>query len=290
MTSHDVVAQLRKMTGVKQIGHAGTLDPMAVGVLPVAIGAACRLLRFLSTDKTYLAEFLLGVATTTDDIEGDILAKAPVEECVIHQLKPALASFIGDQQQKPPAYSAVRYGGKHLYELARSGKTPVDIVERNVTIDSIELTAVELPILRLRIKCSKGTYIRAIARDLGKKLGLGSCLKSLVREKSGPFLIEQAFTLECLSELAANNRLLAALIAPEQILAMSVVTVDRNSAKSLATGQYLSMQTDFPANTINLTDDKLCLVMFEQSLIALCRVTANKLHPEVVIRNAKSLV
>lgn len=287
MTSHDVVARLRKLTGIKQIGHAGTLDPAATGVLPLALGSACRLLRFLGTDKTYVAEFLLGTRTTTDDLEGAVLAQIPVEALVIEQVESALADLVGIQKQIPPAYSAVHHDGKRLYELARMGKLPADVKPRSITVDAIEILEVNIPVLRLRVRCSGGTYIRAIARDLGDKLGVGACLKSLLREKSGPFLLSVARSLEELASLAESGRLLEALIPPEQVLDIDIVNVDRDAARMVASGQNLPLAS---ISLVSKNDDKLCLVMFEHSLIALCAVTQdNKLQPEVVVRNAKSL-
>jgi tRNA pseudouridine55 synthase len=291
LTSHDVVTRLRKMTGVKQIGHAGTLDPMAVGVLPMAIGSATRLLRFLETDKIYIAEVLLGTATTTDDLDGQVLSEKTVDSAVASILPSVVAGFVGEQKQKPPAYSAIHHGGKRLYELAREGNIPDDVPLRDVWVEGIDIVSVELPVVKLRIKCSGGTYIRAIARDLGEKLGFGACLKSLIREKSGPFLLSQAHTLEALDELAQGNRLADAIVPPQAVLKMDIVKVDREKAKILATGQHLPVSSVASMTDDEAVDGKLCLVMCENSLIALCQVTKdNRLHPEVVVGHAKSLV
>jgi tRNA pseudouridine55 synthase len=279
------------MTGIKQIGHAGTLDPSATGVLPMALGSACRLLRFLTTDKVYLAEVLLGRRTTTDDLTGDILAELPVGENIDQALQEALLSFVGPQQQMPPAYSAIHHGGKRLYELARAGVTPSDVQPREIKIEAIDLLAMQLPTIQVRIKCSGGTYIRSIARDLGEKLGTGACLQSLIREKSGPFLLDQALSLESLAELAISGRLGEALISPEKVLGLDIVDVDEDKARTLALGQYLPINLLSSSNQNEFTDGKLCLVMCQRSLIALCGVTEDKrLHPEVVISHAKSLV
>lgn len=291
MTSHDVVAQLRKITGLKQVGHAGTLDPMARGVLPVALGSACRLIRFLPTDKIYLADVLLGTVTDTDDVTGKTINEMPVSDILYQKINGQVASFIGKQKQRPPLYSAIHHEGKRLYELARAGMAPDIIKDRDVFIEAIEIVAVERPVLKLRIKCSGGTYIRSIARDLGDKLGCGGCLKALIREKSGPFLLGEAWTLETLAELARVGQLSNASIAPAHVLGIEVVSVDREKAKMLALGQYLSMPSISPLSRRQLIDDKLCLVVCEETAIAVCAVTAdNRLHPEVVLRNAKSFV
>ena len=204
LTAHDVVNRLRKLAGIKQIGHAGTLDPMASGVLPVAIGRACRLLRFLPDDKVYLASILFGRKTDTDDIEGKIIATSchlPASP----DISTALADFVGDIEQVPPLYSAIHVEGKRLYELARQGKTPAFLPVRKVHIYSIEeidyrRDTVSVPeaascpssctdtpgtLLELRIHCASGTYIRSIARDLGDRLGSAACLAALKRESHG---------------------------------------------------------------------------------------------------------
>lgn len=289
MTSHDVVARLRQLTGVKRIGHAGTLDRMATGVLPIAVGAACRLLRFLTTDKVYLAEFLLGTRTDTDDIEGRVLAKADSQSYSKQLVRDILAGFVGEQMQLPPAYSAVHHGGKRLYQLAKAGKLPADIQPRKICIDKIEILHISLPVIQLRITCSGGTYIRAIARDFGDKMGSGACLKSLVREQSGPFTLGQARSLEELTRLVKSNQLKEASIDPAEVLSLSVVNLDQENANRLMMGQFIVLNTEACSNA-NLADQKHCLAKWEKCLIALCTVTSdNRLRPEVVVANASSI-
>jgi tRNA pseudouridine55 synthase len=286
MTSHDVVARLRKLTGLKQIGHAGTLDRMATGVLPIAVGPACRLLRFLTNDKVYLAEILLGTRTDTDDIEGTVLTESDSLPCSEELIRNILAGFVGEQKQMPPLYSAVHHGGKRLYQLARAGKVPVDIQPRKITIDNMQVLEITLPVIKLRINCSGGTYIRAIARDFGDRIGLGACLKSLVREKSGPFTLDKAWSLEDVADLAKDHKLKQACIDPAEVLSLSVVNLDQEKANRIMMGQFVFLE---PSNE-SLVDQKHCLVKWEKSLIALCTITSdNELRPEVVIANAKSL-
>jgi tRNA pseudouridine55 synthase len=291
MTSHDVVARIRRLTGIKQVGHAGTLDPMAVGVLPIAVGAACRFLRFLTTDKVYLAEVLVGTRTDTDDLDGAILKEEPLPRDVQERLPAIVASLIGAQKQIPPMYSAIHHGGKRLYELARAGNAPKEVAPRDVTIQSIEILSVELPVVKLRVACSGGTYIRAIARDIGEQLGCGACLKALTREKSGPFLLADAYTLDALSEMAAGARVIDALVPPEKALAMDILEVERTTAESIAMGQYVRISTVPSFANLGAPSGKVCLVMFNNSLIGLCQITEDgRLHPEVVVGHAKSLV
>jgi tRNA pseudouridine55 synthase len=282
MTAHDVVARARKIIGVKQIGHAGTLDPMATGVLPLAIGKACRLLRFLDGQKTYLAEILLGRTTDTDDIEGSILETSSVLPPA-PEVERALEQFRGTIEQTPPAYSAVHHQGKRLYELARSGNLPEEIPSRSVTIHDLQLLDIALPVVRVRITCAAGTYIRSIARDLGKSLGCGGCLQSLIREQAGPFRIDEAFTLEQL-QAYAKQRCWDNLLRPaHHCINLPAVDVDRDQARALNQGKGLSVEN---------TSDSGAHVMaiHEGKLIAICRTSDHaRIEPEVVIANAEQV-
>ncbi len=214
MTSHDVVAKARRRLGVKQIGHAGTLDPMATGVMVLAIGKATRLLRFLRDDKTYEARILLGHCTDTDDIEGALLDQAPLPDNLSREIIEAhLDAFRGQIEQMPPLYSAVHVNGERLYDLARSGKISPDelahyVKKRSVTIFSLTLKNYEPPYLDVTVHCSAGTYIRSIARDLGQALGCGACLAALRRTGSGRFPITACLELEAFMQSRENPTLL----------------------------------------------------------------------------------
>lgn len=200
LTSHDVVARVRRITGERKAGHTGTLDPAATGVLPVCLGVATRVIEYLQeTTKSYYAEVVLGVATDTDDLEGTIVGEAPAPALTAGELDQALARFRGAIEQLPPHYAAIKVGGRKLYELARAGET-VERVPRHVRIDRLVLLGWEPPVARLLIDCSKGTYIRALARDLGQALGCGAYLHRLVRLRTGPFWLDQALTLGELEE------------------------------------------------------------------------------------------
>ncbi len=199
-TSHDVVAKMRGICKQKKIGHTGTLDPDAVGVLPVCLGSGTKLCDMLTDkDKEYVAELLLGVETDTQDISGQVLRECePVmDEEVVRE---AVLSFQGDYMQIPPMYSALKVNGKKLYELARAGKE-VERQARPVTIQEIEILDMQLPVVKLRVACSKGTYIRTLCADIGAKLGCGGTMKSLLRTKVGIFKAEDAITLAQLEEL-----------------------------------------------------------------------------------------
>ena len=194
-TSHDVVAKLRGILRQKKIGHTGTLDPDAVGVLPVCIGRATKLAETLSGgDKTYEAVLLLGRETDTQDASGTCTAEWPVT-CSEEDVREVLQTFVGEQEQIPPMWSAKKVGGRRLYALARAGQT----VEREavpVRIAEVTVLACDLPRVTFRVTCSKGTYIRTLCSDIGSRLGCGGCMESLVRTRAGQFLLEDAHTLD----------------------------------------------------------------------------------------------
>ncbi|MFN3927698.1 MAG: tRNA pseudouridine(55) synthase TruB [Pseudanabaenaceae cyanobacterium] len=199
LTAHDCVAQVRQQLGARRVGHAGTLDPMAVGVLPIAVGKYTRLLPFLQGDKSYRAVIQFGIVTDTDDITGRVLRQQSAQELTLAQIEPYLAKFMGTIPQRPPAYSAIHIGGKRLYQLARTQALPVEQIPlRTVTIHHLNVMAWqagESPKLTIDIDCSTGTYIRSIARDLGEMLGCGATLAELIRTKSNGFRLEQSVTL-----------------------------------------------------------------------------------------------
>ncbi len=217
ITSFDVIARLRRLTGVKRIGHAGTLDPFATGLLIVAIGreATREMSKFVGLDKTYEATFVLGATSTTDDVTGKLSEPISTSHLTEQQVKEVLESFVGELDQVPPTYAAIKVQGKKLYELARAG-TPTLVEPRRVTLYSIENLSEWVPLpagrhgtrgtptstLHIRIHCSSGTYIRSIARDLGAKLRIGGYVSELRRTSIGLFAISEAFTLE---ELNSNN-------------------------------------------------------------------------------------
>ena len=188
-TSHDVVAKLRGIAGQKKIGHTGTLDPDAEGVLPVCLGKATKVCELLTDkDKTYRAVLFLGQTTDTQDASGTVLETSDVSNLNESQVTEAVQSFVGEYAQIPPMYSALTVGGKKLYELAREGKT-VERKARNVMIHSIKILRVELPRVEMEVSCSKGTYIRTLCHDIGEKLGVGGCMESLLRVQVGRFVL-----------------------------------------------------------------------------------------------------
>lgn len=195
-TSHDVVAVLRKVVGQKKIGHTGTLDPDATGVLPVCLGRATKVCELLTDhDKTYEALLLLGKTTDTQDISGEVLEERDPGDLTEEEVHSCIESFIGEYDQIPPMYSALKVNGKKLYELAREGKT-VERKSRKVQIHGIRILEMNLPHVRMEVDCSKGTYIRTLCHDIGEKLQVGGCMEELERTKVGRFLKEDAVTLD----------------------------------------------------------------------------------------------
>ncbi|MBL7183433.1 MAG: tRNA pseudouridine(55) synthase TruB [Anaerolineae bacterium] len=202
MTSHDVVDRVRRISGQRRVGHAGTLDPAATGVLVVCLGQATRVAEYLmASDKVYRAQIRLGVSTDTHDAEGEVTATAEVDVGE-EEVREALASFVGSIQQVPPMYSALKREGVPLYKLARRGIT-VEREPRSVEIHDIELLQWTPSLFTIRVECSPGTYIRALARDLGQELGCGAHLHRLTRLASGHFTLEKAVRLDELAEAFA---------------------------------------------------------------------------------------
>ena len=216
-TSHDVVAKLRRILGTRRVGHAGTLDPEATGVLPVAFGKATRFVELAAEGtKTYEASLRLGVVTDTQDMTGTVLARSdalPSEE----EIRLVCTEFLGKHLQTPPMYSAIKVNGVRLYELARQGKT-VERVSRPVEILSLSVDNVQLPLVRLTITCSKGTYIRTLCHDIGSRLGCGGAMETLQRTRVGSFRIEECHTLSQLETAAGRDRLAEMVLPVEDFL------------------------------------------------------------------------
>ena len=225
-TSHDCVAKLRRILNTKKIGHGGTLDPKAVGVLPIAIGKATRLLQYLPAGKAYRAVIRLGVQTTTDDLEGEVIYSEPARDITIEQVRAAIPQFIGKIEQTPPIYSAIQVNGQRLYKIARAGET-VEVPSREVDIYSIDILnwlPGEYPEVEVQIACGGGTYIRSIARDLGARLGTRGVLAFLERNASCGFGLANSINLEQLTQQQAAGTFIP--ISPSQGLAhLAAVTL-----------------------------------------------------------------
>ncbi len=241
-TSNDVVAKLRGILRQKKIGHAGTLDPAATGVLPVLLGSGTRLSEYLMDHtKTYRTILLLGVATDTQDMTGSVTASSDPSGLSEQQVRDAVLSFKGEYDQLPPMYSARKVNGKKLYDLAREGK----VVERRkvtVRISDIRIESVDLPEVVFSVDCSKGTYIRTLCHDIGQKLGCGGAMKELRRTRVGDFYLEDSVTLSEIEELVRRGRLDEKVIPVEEMFlnCLRVRTEDPYSEKLLLNGNALT--------------------------------------------------
>ena len=218
-TSFDVVAKMRGILGQRKVGHTGTLDPAAEGVLPVCAGKGTRLCDMLTDhDKTYRATMLLGVVTDTQDTTGTILEEKDASHLTEEEVREAIMSFVGDYDQIPPMYSALKVDGKKLYELAREGKV-IERKARPVTIHEIVIESMNLPEVVMSVSCTKGTYIRTLCNDIGEKLAVGGCMKELLRTKVGRFVLEETLTLADLQKLKEEGRLEEAVFPLEAVFA-----------------------------------------------------------------------
>ena len=247
-TSHDIVAILRKVTGVKQIGHTGTLDPFAEGVLPTAVGKATRLIEYLEDDKAYEAVIQLGASTATYDTEGEITAQSD-KIPDLEEIETALNFFRGEIEQIPPMFSAVKVNGKKLYEYARKGEQ-AEVKPRKVCISELKILNYDKASrkLEVHIECSKGTYIRSIANDLGERLGAYAHLIKLVRVKAGAFSIDNSVKLE---EIDTAEKVLAVLIPPLKVLNYPEYELNETEKKKVANG--MGFFVNMPDGTVILT-------------------------------------
>ncbi|BCJ95182.1 tRNA pseudouridine synthase B [Anaerocolumna cellulosilytica] len=243
-TSHDVVAKLRGILKQKKIGHTGTLDPDAEGVLPVCLGNGTKLCDMLTDkDKTYEAVLLLGVTTDTQDITGKVLETSKVT-VVREEIESAIMSFVGDYEQLPPMYSAIKVGGKRLYELARAGKE-VERETRKVRIHNIRILEFddENHEIRIAVHCSKGTYIRTLCHDIGIKLTCGGCMKELLRTKAGQFTIDDSITLQKIQDLQEKELLSDYIVMVDQMfLDYKKVVIAKEYTKYLYNGNSFDIK------------------------------------------------
>lgn len=217
-TSHDVVAKVRRLLGTSKVGHAGTLDPAATGVLPILIGRATRIAEYLiDWDKEYRAILRLGETTDTQDATGRVLSQIDPSHISEAALRTAVATFRGVQKQLPPMYSAVKVGGKPLYKAARAGQT-IDRTERTISIYALDIMDINGRDVTLQVVCSKGTYIRTLCADIGQTLGVGGHLLALERRRVGPLTLEQALTIDEVTRRLGEGTLQEALLSLDQLL------------------------------------------------------------------------
>ncbi len=284
ITSHDVIARLRRVYGLKRIGHLGTLDPLAEGVLPVCLGQATRLIEYFPTEKRYTAQVTLGRTTTTLDSEGEVLSEVDCTGLSLSEvrLREVLTTFTGTIMQQVPLYSAVHVAGKKLYELARKGQT-AELPSREVTIHTLALLSADFenpahPVLTLDVACSSGTYIRSLARDIGEALGCGAYMSGLVRTQHGRFNLKDSVPLEALQH--AENPA-QALLDPSPYLAIPVVSLDsEQQAKKLANGIKVGLESiQKSAVAVDLKPESFVLATFEDCPVGVVQISRDVLRP-----------
>ncbi len=269
MTSHDVVHKVRKKLQIKRVGHAGTLDPLAEGLLIIAVGSATRFLNYLSLDpKVYEGEMRLGVTTTTQDAEGDTISESEWQHITIQQLKETASAFLGEIEQLPPMFSAVKVQGKPLYTYARKGQD-IERKTKKVQIHDFQITELNPPVAHFRVSCSTGTYVRTLVHDLGQKLKCGAYLKSLKRLQVGMFSLEKAYDLD---EISKENLIdLQQALHPIPILKLGV-----SETQIARNGQALSLPPVSGSEIVGLLDN-------EGRFFCVARRKENKWQPECVI-------
>ena len=273
-TSHDVVAKLRGIVGQKKIGHTGTLDPDATGVLPVCLGKATKLCDMLTDkSKTYETVMLLGKTTDTQDISGEILSEGSLDEIDNDAVIKCIGEFVGDYMQVPPMYSALKVNGKKLYELARQG-IEVERKARPVVIHEIKIIDVDLPRVRMEVFCSKGTYIRTLCHDIGQKLGCGACMEELIRTKVSRFELADSFMLQQVADMKEAGRLDELLVPIDAIFSdYEAVTLKKEFAAFAYNGNMFMPK--HICERITLTDGKQVRVYDEDgtfiAIYAFCK-------------------
>ena len=284
MTSSDVVVWLRKILHTSKVGHVGTLDPGAAGVLPVCVGKATRIAEYLvSQGKLYRAEITFGISTDTQDSFGKVL-KTVQPHLTRDDLQQVLPAFCGQIQQLPPMYSAVRHKGKHLYEYARKGYA-VERAARNVNITQLNLlswSGEEYPRAILDIECSKGTYIRTLCQDLGDALGCGAHMSYLLRLRSGPFSIQESWTLEEIEECYPKNPE-AMFIPVKNCLDLPVVTLPGERARAFANGLPTRRENIRAAGSESLTEGIFLQVFAGEKLLGIGVWRDDSLYPHKVL-------
>jgi tRNA pseudouridine55 synthase len=290
-TSHDIIDIVRRLTGVRRVGHGGTLDPFAQGVLPVFLGRATRMVDYHREDaKAYRAAVVFGASSTTDDIDGE-MTPGGVEPPTQAEVEAALGVFRGPLEQVPPDHSAVHVGGRRAYELARGGEKP-DLTARTVTIHALELvdwdTAdEERPMAVLEVHCSAGTYVRSLARDLGRQLGCGAYLGALTRTASGPFHIGAAHALELVRrELAAGN-VRSLLLSPDAGLeGIPMVRLPDRDREAVARGQIIRIRGEVvgpvDASSVLAAAEVVRVLDERGSLVAMAHTRDGRLYPDKV--------
>ncbi|HTG02082.1 MAG TPA: tRNA pseudouridine(55) synthase TruB [Nitrospirota bacterium] len=279
LTSHDVVLQARRITGEKRIGHTGTLDPLATGVLVLCLGRATRIAQYLEAgEKEYEAMLRLGVTTDTLDAGGRVLSEKqydpPSKDRVLH----VLSGFLGEIHQKPPAYSAIKINGVPSYRLAREGRSP-ELARRAVTVSSIEILEYQYPFVRIHVQCTKGTYIRSLCADIGEELGTGAYLAELKRTRSGKFSLDESLSLDELERAAREGEIARVLCSVNDALShLPLVPISPDEMKKVMHGNRITLQqtTGSEGNGLVRIGDGAGV------LLAIAKKTGRELQPQLV--------
>ncbi|MGN0196980.1 MAG: tRNA pseudouridine(55) synthase TruB [Candidatus Gastranaerophilaceae bacterium] len=264
ITSHDVIHKLRKALKIKKIGHAGTLDPLAEGVLPVAISYATKLIDFLPEDKEYIADFKFGYTSLSYDAETE-LEKFSDKTVTLNDVENILPEFFGDIKQRPPIYSAIKVGGQKLYELARNGVSDVEVPERTINVSKIEPVNFDenTQTGKILIACSKGTYIRSIINDIGQRLGVGAVMTSLIRSKSGGMSVENSVNVNDITDVDVAQKYLINL---DKVFNFASVEIDDVELERVKNGNSIRR---------NISDG-FAFIVYNSEIIAFAEISSSK--------------
>ena len=270
ITSHDVVSRVRRILGIKKVGHTGTLDPFATGVLPIAVNDGTKAIPYLDEgSKTYEAQLRLGVTTDTLDMTGAVLSEADSSHVTHEQFLSTLSQFTGAISQIPPMYSAIKQGGQPLYKLARQGME-VERTARDVEIYSLELLSFDLPLVDIRVVCSRGTYVRSLADDIGRALGCGAALQELRRTASGPFHINDTMTLTELEAAAGEGRTAAVCLSPMSALGhLAEIPLTAAGVEGLRFGMSPTWNATFLETPLICTEERAVRLTSDGTLVAI---------------------
>lgn len=269
LTSFDVVAKVRKALNIKQVGHTGTLDPLAQGVLPVCVGKATKLIEYFNSDKKYRASATLGITTDSYDLEGEVHEKKQVDMPSREEIKKVLKTFDGEIIQTPPIYSAIKVNGKKLYEYARNNIEIDEIPKRKVTIYNIELVETieaQNPVIVFDVECSSGTYIRSIIQELGEKLGTGAVMSDLIRTKANGFCVEETIKIEDITP--------EKLLDPSKMVDLASLEIDKDELKKIHYGQFLEGK--------NFKDGEVLKLIYQDKLVAIAILKDGLIKPKKV--------
>lgn len=269
-TSHDVVGKVRRIIGTKKVGHTGTLDPEAEGVLPVCIGRATKIANYITEkEKEYIATIKFGVVTDTQDMTGKVISETTDFTLDKDEVTKVINSFVGEYMQTPPIYSAVKVKGKKLYEYARAGET-VKIPARKVQIFDIEILEMNDDNAKIKIKCGKGTYIRSLCHDIGKKLGIGACMQDLIRTQSGIFKAEDSIKLDDLDKKVKSDKLDDVLLKTDIVFKdLKKLNVKEEGYKKLINGNILSSDDIAEGDKVKPQLNNLYAVYYDDIFFAL---------------------